>query len=245
MDFKHRLLLLLLVPHIFAFRRYFSKATTTPNNNDGGFAAGFDPPDKDDDSNNKDDSNPHPDLHPSQTHPLLTIPCSLQLDDKMVTLRTCLDTGAQRTLIQSSSLPAFGWTQLDNRYIGTATSVSGSIQVLGRLPAGWCMLQLGDTVLPSPAMYVLDDDDTTSTQDDHPYEPELLIGLDFLRDTNAVIDMGKGEVTLTIGGRKVTETLIRPRNEICFQKDDDDDDDEDDDEDFNPDDGKRIDMSGL
>lgn len=131
--------------------------------------------------------------------PLLKLACTLQLvpntDDedaipkKFVLQATC-DTGAQRTCMGWTTAKRLGLAHLmDGRYAGQATGV-GLCRVLGRIPAQTVRLGFGSgkhtfRVL-APAITVLE----TS-------EIELLLGLDFLRDTQAVIDLRNERILLT------------------------------------------------
>lgn len=156
----------------------------------------------------EDNSNPAV-LDYLQLHPLLQVPMSVSLqgsdDEKPV--RVFCDTGAQRTIMSWDCARANGLLHhLDQRYAGHATGV-GSCRVLGRIPAGICRLNFHGTVsLPSPAITILE---STGTQG-----VEFLIGLDFLREYGAVLNLRDEEMVLRVEGKEHHIPFIRPRSRL-------------------------------
>jgi hypothetical protein len=175
-------------------------------------------------------------LSPLQLEPLLQIPCGIQLalhrHDKQFygknnndstskrhppktrqhAIAAFCDTGAQRTVMTWASAQRVGLGHLlDRRYAGHATGM-GSCRVLGRIPANSVELVLnGDVTIIAPVITIIE---TTGTPG-----VDLLLGLDFLRDVQAVIDLQQEELRLIIknGGTKEKETtisipFIRPRS---------------------------------
>lgn len=197
----------------------------------------------DDDEEEEEDSL----LDDLQLHPMLEIPVSMTLtgvlyaDDSPV--RTFLDTGAMRTVMTWNTASKLGVLQhLDRRYAGEATGV-GSCRVLGRLPAGLFTMHLtlssskrGETVtVPSPAITILESSSSSLP------EVELLLGLDFLREYKAVVDLRQEELRVLVGQHEHSIAFLRPKGSSVKHassrkkrrrndEDDDDDDDEYDDE---------------
>ena len=204
-------------------------------------------------------------------HPLLQIPCGMSLSpqctgtvdneggssssrssssiqspalaaatsvDRIWAVPTFLDTGAQRTVMSYESAKASGFllANMDRRYAGQARGVSGSCAMVGRIPAGVCQMHLGGgCIVPSPAIYVLESSSS-----------EFLLGLDFLREHRAIIDIGTDELRLRQDRGVVSVPFIRPRGELAglerHQRGDFDTDDEDD---GGYADDENYDMSGL
>jgi hypothetical protein len=137
--------------------------------------------------------------------PLLRIqPCRIK---NGVTLGCFCDTGAQQSVMSYQAAQRCGLLHnLDRRYKGHAVGIGGSCRVVGRLPAGICKLVLGGLEVDMPAITVLE----------HAPEPEVqdvLLGLDFLREHQAVLDLRKEELQLVIGGRVVRLPFLRPRGQ--------------------------------
>ena len=199
---------------------------------------------------------------------LLQIPCGLSLTQDTSnnknsrsepphprTVQAYLDTGAQRTVMswEAAERTGFLLTHLDRRYAGKATGV-GSCAVLGRIPAGVCQLHMGGgTTVPSPAITVIESTGTDGV--------DFLLGLDFLRDHQAIIDLRAEEMRVKVKGKSKVVAFIRPRGDVdpttgaseerttCFSPDQvesdiDFDDDAEDDNDDN-DEEERLDMSGV
>jgi hypothetical protein len=187
----------------------------------------------------------HEGLDCLQLHPLLQIPCGLSLADgdqqkDLSTVTTVLDTGSQRTVMswQAAKRAGFLLTHMDRRYAGgRATGVGGSCAVLGRIPEGICRLHLGGEVtVPSPAIYVLESTDSV----------DVLLGLDFLRDHQAVLNLHDEELKIrNQEGQLVTIPFIRPRGAIPsrqFRMDDACSGSDSEDDEFGDD---ELDMSGV
>lgn len=143
---------------------------------------------------------------------------------------------------------------MDRRYAGHAQGV-GHCRVLGRLPAGVILLHMhGQDPIEAPAITILE-----HTNDG----VDLLLGLDFLRDHEAILNLRTEEMTLQIAGnskREVSIPFIKPRSALNFggggeegsaRKILEDDrlcmgggftDDEDEDEEYI---GPNLDMSGV
>jgi len=78
----------------------------------------------------------------------------------------------------------------------------GSCQVLGRIPAGALLLHLStSTIIPSPAILVLDNNGMCV---------ELLLGLDFLRDTGAILNLKREEMILSCSSSSSKEKVVIP-----------------------------------
>ncbi|CAB9525571.1 DNA damage-inducible protein 1 [Seminavis robusta] len=199
--------------------------------------------------NNSDDENNNNPLSSLQLDPLLQVPCSLQLvpntGDNQVprpqhAIGTFCDTGAQRTCMSWDCVQRLGLAHLmDHRYAGQATGV-GFCRVLGRIPAHTVLLQFASQLdgrqvtIMAPPITVLE----KSTLD----EVDLLLGLDFLRETQAVIDLKDEFLQLTCvmeitsdgtGTRKrdnnnnnqpkiIRIPFIRPRSSLSMGDDDSD-----------------------
>jgi hypothetical protein len=174
-------------------------------------------------------------------NPLLQVPCSLQVESSssssmMITTAvplqqplvypvvTFVDTGAQVTILSWRAAQRARLLHLmDRRFAGHAIGV-GHCRVLGRIPAGALRLHLHGHTVPSPAITILDVDDTTNNMshnqhhinhdggdddDEHHASSntnnnnkssgvELLLGLDFLRDYHAILDLRQGEMRLLV-----------------------------------------------
>jgi hypothetical protein len=188
------------------------------------------PPSSDHDDH---DDHHHALLDSQQTHPLLQIPCAIHLPEQTSShtrsqpVRTFCDTGAQRTVMSWDCAQRTGLLQhLDRRYAGQAMGV-GSCRVLGRIPAGIGRLTLNGLVsIPSPAITVLEsttggsssDSNSESNSHDATAGVELLLGLDFLRDYQAILNLRTEELELIVddddndgGNREVRIPFIRPR----------------------------------
>jgi len=174
-----------------------------------------------------------------QLEPLLQVPCAIQLCKssdvsdvpKRLAVGAFLDTGAQRTCMSWKACQKMGLAHLlDRRYAGQAAGV-GFCRVLGRIPAQTVQLhfhgiddngnddyddvdehdgQDTNMVVMAPAITILE---STGTD-----EVELLLGLDFLRDAHAIIDMSGDYVQLSGNSGKnqvvVDVTFIRPRGNM-------------------------------
>jgi hypothetical protein len=175
----------------------------------------YDVPTTDNDNNNNNI------LNSMQTHPLLQIPVSLSLTCSDTTdastaayhaqpIRTVIDTGAQRTILSYAAAQKFGLLpQLDRRYAGHAQGV-GHCQVVGRIPAGVAQLHLHGTVsIHAPALTVLE---SPAAQQKDAYAIDLLIGLDFLREYNAIVDLSEGLLKLHVNGIEYPIPFMRPRS---------------------------------
>jgi hypothetical protein len=138
-------------------------------------------------------------------HSLLQVPCALEVPDNRVTPVTCIiDTGAQLTVLSKEAAQRGGFLHiLDRRYAGQATGV-GSCRVLGRIPAGALLLHLSTTTVPSPAITVLDNNSMGM---------DLLLGLDFMRDTGAILNLKEEEMTIQLAGEKVMIPFLRPKKD--------------------------------
>mmetsp|Transcript_8550 Transcript_8550/g.14206 ORF Transcript_8550/g.14206 Transcript_8550/m.14206 type:complete len:256 (-) Transcript_8550:242-1009(-) len=148
-----------------------------------------------------------------QTHPLLQVPCAIQLvgEKKRTPLSTFVDTGAQVSVLSVEAAAKAGVLQMmDRRYAGHAQGV-GQCRVLGRLPAGILLLHMhGERPIESPAVTILE-----HTNDG----VDLLLGLDFLRDHGAILNLRTEEMTLQVKGnsnREVSIPFIRPRSALDF-----------------------------
>jgi hypothetical protein len=176
-----------------------------------------------------------PPLH-MQTHPLLQVPCSIQLagtvtttsstttttttsgttstmampmtTEKRTPIQTFVDTGAQVSVLSVQAAGRAGVLQMmDRRYAGHAQGV-GQCRVLGRLPAGALYLHLhGQVVVEAPAVTILE-----HTNDG----VDLLLGLDFLRDRGAILNLRTEEMLLQSPDGEVSIPFIRPRVAMDF-----------------------------
>jgi hypothetical protein len=166
-----------------------------------------------------------------ESHPLLQIPCSLQTEDassKLTPLQTYVDTGAQVSVLSYQAAQRCGLLHLlDRRYSGHALGV-GSCRVVGRLPAGCCLLFLPNNhILCGPAITVLEHTNPGV---------DLLLGLDFLRDHQAILNLRENEMVLRMAKRRISKTtssshgnddkdvsipFIRPRANVVMDEDED------------------------
>lgn len=194
-----------------------------------------------------------------QTHPMLQVPCSVQLvtdenDDpsrQQVTplYNTFVDTGAQVSVLSQSAASKAGVLHMmDRRYAGHALGV-GQCRVLGRLPAGILVFHLNGIPIPAPAVTVLEQANDGV---------DLLLGLDFLRDYKAILNLQTEEMILSTAHEGVVAIpFIRPRASNAMMNLGDDNSDvsscydqrlcndyTDADSDYGEDDG-AFDMSGL
>ena len=179
-----------------------------------------------------------------QTHPLLQIPCSIQLTEteKQTPIQTFVDTGAQVSVLSVQAAGRAGLLQMmDRRYAGHAQGV-GHCRVLGRLPAGAILLHLhGQVVVEAPAVTILEHTPNDGV--------DLLLGMDFLRDHGAILNLRTEEMLLLSPNGEVSIPFIRPRASMnvgshdCLTTDevnDADTEEEEDDEILS-----GLDMSGL
>ena len=149
-----------------------------------------------------------------QLHPLLQIPLSFSLngilDSPLTPVCAFCDTAAMRTVMSWDTAKRLGLLpHLDRRYAGAKAVGVGSCRVLGRLPAGLCDLHLSGTndgttvTVPSPPITILD---TTGTPG-----VELLLGLDFLREHRAILDLRREELRITVDRTEFCIPFLRPR----------------------------------
>ncbi|KAL7556902.1 hypothetical protein ACA910_003854 [Epithemia clementina (nom. ined.)] len=144
-----------------------------------------------------------------QLHPLLQIPLSFSLngvlDSPVTPVCTFCDTAAMRTVMSWDTAKRLGLLpHLDRRYAGGKAIGVGSCRVMGRIPAGLCDLHLCGTVtVPSPPITILD---TTGTAD-----VELLLGLDFLREYRAILDLREEELRILVDQEEHCIPFLRPR----------------------------------
>jgi len=114
---------------------------------------------------------------------------------------------------------------MDRRYQAYATGVGGTVNVLGRIPAGAAVLELrhvnngnpkGSRIrIPCPAITVLKDSPIHDSRQ-LGKEQELLLGLDFLREHDCVLDVASNELQLTVQDeegypRPIRIPFLRPR----------------------------------
>mmetsp|Transcript_28048 Transcript_28048/g.42773 ORF Transcript_28048/g.42773 Transcript_28048/m.42773 type:complete len:255 (-) Transcript_28048:286-1050(-) len=181
-----------------------------------------------------------------QTHPLLQIPCSIQLittdkGSRKTPLQTFVDTGAQVSVLSVEAAAGAGLLQMmDRRYEGQATGV-GECRVLGRLPAGCLIFYMnGQKISKSPAITILE-----YTNDG----VQLLLGLDFLRDHGAILNLRSEEMTLLEGegSREISIPFIRTRANLNSGSEDENSEKDDDGlrESRRKDSAEDIDMSGM
>jgi hypothetical protein len=141
------------------------------------------------------------------------MPCSLQTEDqtgKMTPTATFVDTGAQVSVLSYQAARRAGVLHLlDRRYAGHALGV-GQCRVLGRLPAGALILHVMNQKLAAPAITILEQ--TNQGVD-------LLLGLDFLREYHAILNLREEEISLLVGidtdsgqERNLIVPFIRPRS---------------------------------
>jgi hypothetical protein len=148
-------------------------------------------------------------LEASQLHPLLQIPVSVALSGVLQAtespLRTFCDTGAMRTIMSWETARDLGVLQhLDRRYAGEATGI-GSCRVLGRLPAGLFLMHIYDSLtVRAPAITILESTEGLP-------DVELLLGLDFLREYQAIVDLRKEELRLLVEEEEYAIPFLRPR----------------------------------
>lgn len=146
-------------------------------------------------------------LSSQQLEPLLQVPCAIQLAKnpshrsenkrhrRITPIAAFCDTGAQRTCMSWEAAQRLGLAHLlDPRYAGQAMGV-GLCRVLGRIPAQTVILHFSsddrqDITIMAPAITILE---STGSEEG----VELLFGLDFLRDAQAVIDVQDEFVRLT------------------------------------------------
>lgn len=162
------------------------------------------------DNNMDDDQKGAASLSSLQLEPLLQIPCAIQLTKNLSdasdqegrqkrAIGTFVDTGAQRTCMSWQAAKRAGLGHLlDRRYAGQATGV-GLCRVLGRIPAQTVIMHFSgsgsddddddDITIMAPAITILESTGTEGV--------DLLLGLDFLRDTDAVIDIPQERIRLT------------------------------------------------
>lgn len=209
-------------PFLNAFLLGCASATSlkTPEDSSGrGWAKDFQPYDKNDDIKQQPKKS---DLHPKKTQPFLQVPCALRLAEDLdkgsiEAFRTMLDTSSQRTTLSLSAIARapFLLTLLDKTF-----SDKSNDSIIGRLPAGLCHMVMGgdDTIVISPTIYVVDTKPQDRQQDGgEAYEPEFVLGLDFMYDHDTIINLRSQEIILYTKEGSNTEkelsvSLIRPRS---------------------------------
>jgi hypothetical protein len=166
------------------------------------------------DDGEEDDILPATTSSTADPHPLLQISCQLAVsatDSMTFPVLTVCDTGAQRTILTFEAATRCGLVpQVDRRYQGRALGIGKSVKVFGRLPAGAVTLQLygkNCCSMPSPAMIVLE----PGAQQQF----DVLLGLDFLREQQAVLDLTQEELLLS----GVRVPFVRPRGESSLSYD--------------------------
>ena len=124
----------------------------------------------------------------------------------------CIDTGAQRTVMSLECVKANGLMRhVDRRYAGQAIGVGGSVQVLGRIPAGVVELQFGshnedNMSAMAPSITVIE---RVGPKTGDSQSIDLLLGLDFLRDHRAVLDLERDDVQLQVHGQGVRVPFMK------------------------------------
>jgi len=162
---------------------------------------------------------PSSSFHPQQ-HNLLQVPCAIRIApednsgleqhqqlNRITSVSAFVDTGAQVTVMSKAACVKAGLLHLiDRRYAGHATGV-GHVRVLGRIPANTLQLSMGNgasssTIPPfrGPAITVLESTGTDGV--------DVLIGLDFLRDHQAILSLQKDEMILMVPSSPSTSTAL-------------------------------------
>jgi Aspartyl protease len=210
-----------------------------------------------------------------QTHPLLQIPCSIQLSSggtletdgptvdtstsplfsstssssssilRMTALATFIDTGAQVSVISAAAASRAGILHMIDRRYAGRAQGIGQCRVLGRFPAGSLVLHLYGGVS-------MDAPAVTVLEHTH-NGVDLLLGVDFLRERGAILNLRTEEMILQQRyGDDVAIPFLRPRGATLDLKGATLTDREiitDDDEDGDDDDEEvnlgEIDMSGV
>jgi hypothetical protein len=99
---------------------------------------------------------------------------------------------------------------LDRRYAGEATGI-GSCRVLGRLPAGLFLMHIYDSLtVRAPAITILESTEGLP-------DVELLLGLDFLREYQAIVDLRQEELRLLVKEEEYAIPFLRPRASPSFR----------------------------
>jgi hypothetical protein len=162
---------------------------------------------------------------------LLQIPCHAftheqQQQTTLPMARTLCDTGAQRTVVTRDYVEHCGLlASVDRRYAGHAVGVGGACAVLGRLPAGCMQWQFAaGVIVDCPVLTVIETKNSHGGSDKN---MDVLVGLDFLREHNAVLDLRKDELQLTLAASTTGERLrtvripfVRTTNQIRHDADD-------------------------
>ena len=156
-----------------------------------------------------------------QLHPMLQIPVSFSLNGILGSPHTPVtsycDTAAMRTVMSWDTAKRLGLLpHLDRRYAGGKAVGVGACRVLGRLPAGLCDLHIcGMVTVPSPTIIILE---STNTAKGGSLQTtpgvDLLLGLDFLREHQAILDLRQEELRLLVNQEEYSIPFLRPRQPI-------------------------------
>ncbi|GKY95969.1 hypothetical protein MPSEU_000557400 [Mayamaea pseudoterrestris] len=170
-----------------------------------------------------------------------SIPVSSSRSSKQASTRTssasdcccCIDTGAQRSVMSLECAKACGlMAHVDRRYAGQAVGVGGSVSVLGRIPAGVVQLHCSserqentsrrnkhadDSLslsVMAPSIIIIErigPKTTGASSSEQNQSIDLLLGLDFLREHQAVLDLQKEDLQLQVNGRLLSVPFMRPK----------------------------------
>jgi hypothetical protein len=150
-------------------------------------------------------SSSNSDYSPQRESPLLQIACQLvSLGGASISCPAAFcDTGAERTIMSFECAQACGLLQhLDRRYAGQAVGVGGACRVLGRIPAGVVKLRfskLGSAMAPSITVIERVGLASSGSATSGPSQSiDLLLGLDFLRERQAVLDLQTEELQINM-----------------------------------------------
>lgn len=83
------------------------------------------------------------------------------------------------------------------------------------IPAGKLWLRMADVTVSAPAILVVDREEKQDVSSAF----ELRLGMDFLREYDAVLDFREGELTLLVGENDAMVPFIRMRPSVSFGED--------------------------
>jgi hypothetical protein len=175
-------------------------------------------------NDNADITDQESNLHLSK-EPLIQVPCGLILagpgEEDVLPLSTMIDTSLPKSSIHSSALKRYPQLQALIRH--TSKQESSSFYI----PAGALKLRMGsvEATTASPALLLVHHDCNDTA--DSPTNFELNLGMDFLREHGAVLDVGEEELKLLVpkshdpSGNKnevfvYVVPFIRPRPTLDF-----------------------------
>lgn len=148
--------------------------------------------------------------------PLLQVPCGVMLDQDVNTIRpvkAILDTGSRQSIMSNEGAKKAGILHLVDTTHAQGGSGSSSCQVLGYIAPNIVDLRMGseEATIGGPRIAVLQKSETQTI--------DLILGMDFLRKHQGIIDLRQGELHLVSAqGEDVMVPFLQPRATLSFDE---------------------------